>query len=450
MAEEYTDVYLIRHGRALNNLQSHLIGGRSDEAPLLDEGIRQAQQLGEVLLKKGIVPDVVYSSPARRAKQTGEYALQAMGLKTTIIEDERLHEQATGDWTGRLAADIFSDEQVRAIEALGKDFRSPNGESMNDVASRMQDWIEGLSSGSKRHPRVIFGFTHGGSIRSLASRMLNWTHQQTYQTRPDNTSVSVFKQVNGLWRPPEHIGLSATELAADTSVPVEISSRLAINEKINGHLESVIWFGSLRNNQDVHGHSDYDVQVVLDRPTPEIAAEITTILKDYPAVDLSIVYLKDIFDKEGKMIFQDGTKGPFFMYVLGDGKVLYGRNVYEDAVQGLTMANLRPALLFTIREYLSRLRVMVSQSPDNTQQFKKYSTKFFKDTLIYTGNIPFEHMTSISNLDACEAIANVYAFSKESMTALSKTIDYETNFTLSEMCHLLYDYEQIVDRLCNE
>ena len=110
MADGYTDVYLFRHGEALNNVQGHLIGGRSEEAPLVENGIEQAQRLGEILLEKGLVPDEVYSSPARRARETGEHTLKGMGLQIPIIEDGRLHEQATGDWTGRIASEVFTVE----------------------------------------------------------------------------------------------------------------------------------------------------------------------------------------------------------------------------------------------------------------------------------------------------------------------------------------------------
>lgn len=449
MADGYTDLYLFRHGEALNNVQSHIIGGRSDEAPLVENGIEQARRLGVTLLDKGIIPDMVYSSPARRAKQTGEYALGAMGLEIDIVEDERLHEQATGDWTGRVAAEVFTDDMVRTIEALGKDFRSPNGESMNDVAERMQEWLESLSSGTSQNHKVVFAFAHGGSIRSLASQMLGWTHQQTYQTRPDNTSVSTFRQVNGLWRP-EHIGISATELDANNLTPAEITSRLAGDERIREHLQSVIWFGSLRNSQDIHDNSDYDIQIILDRPTPELATRIGKVLKDYPGVDLSIMYMKDIFDHQGKVIFQDGTKGPFFMYVLSAGKIMFGRDVYADAIRNLTLADLRPAILFTMREYLSRLRVMAALSPEHTLKFKKYSTKLFKDILIYAGLRPFEAMTTMSNSEACDGIMQAHGFSTKSRRALERVTDYESHFTVDEMSHLLDDYEQIIDRICNE
>ncbi len=190
----HLDVYLFRHGEALNNVQSHIIGGRSGSAPLVEGGVRQAAILGETLRAMNLFPDEVYSSTAMRAQQTGQIALSAMGVRLDIKLDERLHEQDTGDWTGCLAADVFTEEMVRTIEATGKDFRSPNGESMNDVGSRMYDWAESLQSGTLDEPRIVFAFTHGGAIRSFASRLFEWSHAQTYQAQTGNTSVSIFSK----------------------------------------------------------------------------------------------------------------------------------------------------------------------------------------------------------------------------------------------------------------
>ncbi len=189
-------LYLFRHGEAQNNIDAHLITGRGDCVPLTEKGKQQASALGSALLEAGIVPDAVFSSPAFRAKHTGDLVLQAMGIRRVIELDDRLHEQHTGDWMGQLASDIFTEEMVKTIEASGKDFRSPNGESMNDVGIRMMEWADEVAT----EGQIIFGFTHGGAIRCLASQVLNWTHAQTYQTKPANTSVSIFnKAADGEW-----------------------------------------------------------------------------------------------------------------------------------------------------------------------------------------------------------------------------------------------------------
>ncbi len=206
------DIYLFRHGEALNNVNSHLITGRGNEVPLVESGENQARLLGLTLAETDLIPDLVFSSPANRARRTGELTLQAMGIITEIVLDERLHEQHTGDWTGHLAQDIFTDEMVKTIEASGKNFRSPNGESMIDVGERMLEWANSITphEGDKL---TVFGFTHGGSIRCLASQILDWTHAQTYKTKPGNTSVGLFRKLeDGIWEVPA-IGVNAKDLA---------------------------------------------------------------------------------------------------------------------------------------------------------------------------------------------------------------------------------------------
>jgi broad specificity phosphatase PhoE len=208
-----TTAYLFRHGEALNNVRVNTISGRSGNDPLTEKGMRQAELLGKILLEKQIIPDLSFSSSAVRARQTGEITLRAMGLPSTLVEDDRLHEQETGDWTGRIATEIFNDEVVATIETQGKDFRSPNGESMNDVSERVVNWLNDLDAIEGRSPKTIFAFTHGGPLRSLPSHLLGWSHAETYAMKPNNTSATVVVKNGNTWRV-EAIGVNVTELKA--------------------------------------------------------------------------------------------------------------------------------------------------------------------------------------------------------------------------------------------
>lgn len=439
-------MYLFRHGESERNTQTHIVGGRSNESELTQLGIVQQQRLGAVLLESNLFPDKVFSSPAVRARHSAEITLQAMGLNLEIIEDDRLQEQDTGSWTGRLATEIYTPETLAQIGILGKDFKSPGGESMNEVGQRMVEWINSLEEG-----RVLFAFTHGGAIRSLPSTMHNWSHEKTYTTRPDNASISLFTKQRGLWqvsylnRQPEDQPLKP-EI---TPLHSEICSRITDNEIIREHVESIIWFGSTSNEQDVHLKSDCDLQIVLDKPDYNAVLELGTILEDYRDVDLSIMYLKDMYDDAGNVIFQDGTKGLFFVHVLAAGQVLHGRNVYAEIAQGLTTEDLKPSILFTIREYLSRLRIMATHSPNDTLRFKKYSLKLFKDILIYDETVPPKDVVNVTYREASQEIALLHEFSEESKEILSRICDFETNYTKEEMARLLCEYENIVDKVCN-
>ncbi len=233
-------------------------------------------------------------------------------------------------------------------------------------------------------------------------------------------------------------------------LPEEITSRLTANALIKSSLKSVIYFGSVRNNQDVHSRSDCDLQIVLDKPSYVLTVAVNTILEGYPSVDLSVVYMQDIYNQDGDIIFHDGTKSLFFMYVLAAGGILYGENVYKNIVSQLKLEDIRPSLLATIREYLSRLRVMAIQQTNDTLGFKKYSLKLFKDVLIYLGEEKAENITSITNRSARDKIKQLFSFSDDSLAALVDATRYDKNYTRKEMAHLLTDYENIIERLCNE
>lgn len=232
-------------------------------------------------------------------------------------------------------------------------------------------------------------------------------------------------------------------------IPYEITDKLTANTFIKNQLKSVIWFGSIRNKQDVHERSDYDIQLIFDKPSEELNLSINEILQSYPFVDLSIMYMQDIYDKEGDIIFHDGTKGLFFMYVLAEGKVIYGEDVYSTIVQSLDFEEVRGSILLTIREYLSRLRVMAAFSPNDTMQFKKYSLKMFKDILVYLEKIDIQKISKLSNNDAQKMINELHVFSDGSKKALNSITDYEHNFTKEELASLLHDYEEIVHGVIN-
>jgi phosphohistidine phosphatase len=89
-------VYLCRHAQASP--------GEPDELrPLTDEGRAQAERLGTDLTTVDPAPDVVYSSPLLRARQTAEFVARALDVEVKV--DERLAPGATLDDVRALASD---------------------------------------------------------------------------------------------------------------------------------------------------------------------------------------------------------------------------------------------------------------------------------------------------------------------------------------------------------
>lgn len=188
-----TELYLIRHAETVMNTNPHLVGGRSNETPLTEHGVLQARFLGANLLRKNILADAAFTSPARRTKATGIYAHLAMAIYPPIYIEDEIQELSQGPWEGRLRSETYTDEVMTNILRLGKDFKLEGGESMNEVGVRMHNWaLDRFGSGGDFGPGRYYVYTHGGAIKYLASHLLDWNHAHTYATEIDNTSVSLF------------------------------------------------------------------------------------------------------------------------------------------------------------------------------------------------------------------------------------------------------------------
>ena len=162
------------------------------------------------------------------------------------------------------------------------------------------------------------------------------------------------------------------------------------------------------------------------------------------------MYKQDIFDHNNKIVFHDGTKGLFFIYVLAAGNFIYGENIYAPLIDLLDLDNVKKSVLITIREYLSRLRVLAAQNLGDSMQFKKYSHKLFKDILIYKDVIPLQSMSDIDNYHTVDLIKKYFSFSTDSLKAFKSINAYEQKFNSSELASLLNDYESLVNGVIND
>lgn len=62
------------------------------DRPLNERGRRAAPFMGGLLRREGLVPDVVVSSPAVRAKQTAEAVIAAGGFDAAVVFEESIYE----------------------------------------------------------------------------------------------------------------------------------------------------------------------------------------------------------------------------------------------------------------------------------------------------------------------------------------------------------------------
>jgi probable phosphoglycerate mutase len=150
-------LHLIRHGQSAGNVANDaaLADGRLEldlalrdmDVPLSTLGEGQAAALGTGWFRGRSAPDVVYSSPYRRALDTAGLALAAAGMDAPIVCDERLREREFGilDRLTKRGIEARHPEQAAARAFLGKLYhRPPGGESWVDVAARVRSFYVDL------------------------------------------------------------------------------------------------------------------------------------------------------------------------------------------------------------------------------------------------------------------------------------------------------------------
>lgn len=150
-------LWLVRHGQSTANVSRQKAEAenlltidfpeREQDVPLSAFGEEQSVRLGKWFLEEKEKPNVVFSSPFLRSRETTRLILENAKIENLeVIYDERLRERELGIFdrlTRRGVAEKFPAE-FAARQKTGKFyFRPSNGESWADVALRIRSfWNE--------------------------------------------------------------------------------------------------------------------------------------------------------------------------------------------------------------------------------------------------------------------------------------------------------------------
>jgi 2,3-bisphosphoglycerate-dependent phosphoglycerate mutase len=175
------NLYLIRHGITDWNLQKR-IQGQIDQ-PL--------SEFGRLSLGNKQIPNDWHAikwsvSPLLRARQSAEI----LGIADPVIEP-KLMEMNWGDWEGQVLKPLRLQlgDSMRENEAMGLDFRPPNGESPRDVMLRVKEWLGSLKpfeseQGAVVHKgiiRCVYALASGWDMRGECPIQFNWEKVQVFR-----------------------------------------------------------------------------------------------------------------------------------------------------------------------------------------------------------------------------------------------------------------------------
>ena len=192
---------LLRHGQSTWN-QLNLFTGWHD-VELTDQGVREAGAAGATMKEAGLVFDIAHTSLLRRAIETNQLALSAMGLDIPIERSWRLNERHYGALQGldkkettlrhgaeqtmiwRRSFDVppppvdatspehpANDPRYQQLIAQGLDASLlPATECLADVLVRVLPYWNDVITPQLREGKNVLVTAHGNSLRALVMHL---------------------------------------------------------------------------------------------------------------------------------------------------------------------------------------------------------------------------------------------------------------------------------------
>ncbi|MGW2153357.1 bifunctional RNase H/acid phosphatase [Nonomuraea sp. NPDC001699] len=183
-----TSLLLLRHGETPLSVERRFSG--LGDAELTANGLAQAAAAAERLSREPYRPEVIVSSPLRRARQTAEAVAQRTGLDVEVDED--LREADFGAWEGHTFTEVqrqWPDELAAWL--AGPDTAPPGGESFATAARRVQAAGERLVE--RYEGKTVLAVSHVTPIKMLLREALTAPLGALYRMHLDLACLSLIE-----------------------------------------------------------------------------------------------------------------------------------------------------------------------------------------------------------------------------------------------------------------
>ncbi len=168
MPDNFTTIYLLRHGETVNTLDGPLRYNGHFDVDITAKARAQMVQRGQELSCLNI--STVYASDLKRCRIGGEIIADKIGCP--LILSNNLREMKMGDWEGLTLAEVRErfPEQVEKKFADFINYRIPGSETVQEVEQRIYPEFDEISDRHRGESIVIVA--HGGVNLLLISRLL--------------------------------------------------------------------------------------------------------------------------------------------------------------------------------------------------------------------------------------------------------------------------------------
>ncbi len=185
-------IYLLRHGQtegAKKVYKGHI------DVPLSKEGEAQVEKvanfLKEYVKKYSLKPEIIYSSPLKRAIVSAEILSRPLSLK--VKSDDNLKERSFGKWEGLSINEIVSlypdDFERWRLDPVR--FSPPEGESTIEVSKRVSEALKKIVKNYKNSQ--IFIMAHGGINRVILCSLLGMPLENIFRIEQDFACVNIIE-----------------------------------------------------------------------------------------------------------------------------------------------------------------------------------------------------------------------------------------------------------------
>ena len=108
-------LYIMRHANAVSRGTAGYGQGRDSERPLNENGREQAHKVAKGLKRLGIIPDLLLTSPYRRATETAEQVRRVLGPSIPTKEMPELRSEARPAGTSLALGGYASAEEILLV-----------------------------------------------------------------------------------------------------------------------------------------------------------------------------------------------------------------------------------------------------------------------------------------------------------------------------------------------
>ena len=179
---------LMRHGETPWNRIGRVMGHNPIE---LDEGGRAQVELA-IPSARLIKPELIFSSPLARAKQTAEIIANGIG-GMAVVEEPDLEEVRYGRWEGRVFEELVDDPEYLRYRDQPLTCPTPGGETITQVQER---GVRAVMRIIEAHPgKRILLVSHGDIIRTILAHFVGCELANFRRIRVDNATFSAIQIV---------------------------------------------------------------------------------------------------------------------------------------------------------------------------------------------------------------------------------------------------------------